>query len=88
MLEKTRLSAEELVAYAEYIANLPRFDITPAEAAPLLGCNQYSLNVSAKQGHLGSIEHFFAGNNLRLSKASVLKFIGYNKDDFGGMQNG
>jgi hypothetical protein len=77
MSAKARLTAQELVAYAHQIAALPRFDISPAEAAPLLGSDGYSLNIAAKNGRLGSIEHFFAGVNLRLSKASVLKFIGY-----------
>jgi hypothetical protein len=74
---KKRLSAEELSQRAAEIAALPRFDLSPAEAAPLLGCDAYSLNVAAEQGQLGSLDHYFAGRNLRISKAAVLRFIGY-----------
>lgn len=75
MAAKKRMTAEELQAYAEEIRRLPRFDLSPAEAAPLLGCDGYSLNISAKAGML-EVKHFFAGRNLRLSKADVLRFCG------------
>lgn len=76
MAAKKRLSGEELEAYLDKIEALPRFDLSPAEAAPLLGVDSYSLNLAADTGRLGSIEHVYAGRNLRLSKASVLKFCG------------
>lgn len=75
MAAKKRMTAEELKTYVEEIRALPRFDLSPAEAAPLLGVDSYSLNISAKAGTL-EIKHFFAGRNLRISKADVLRFCG------------
>lgn len=75
MSTKKRMTREELEAYRKQIENLPRYDLSPAEAAPLLGVDSYSLNISAKAGTL-AIKHFFAGRNLRLSKDSVLNFCG------------
>lgn len=81
MSAKNRLPQDDLHAYAAEIAALPRFDLSPEEAAPLLGCKAYSLNVAAKEGGLGSIEHYYAGKNLRLSKAAVLRFIGWKPEE-------
>lgn len=81
MSAKKRLLPDDLHAYAAEIAALPRFDLSPEEAAPLLGCKAYSLNVAAKECGLGSIEHYYAGKNLRLSKASVLRFIGWRPEE-------
>lgn len=76
MAAAKRLSKEELKAHLDGLEELERFDITPEEAAPALGCDAYSLNIAAKSGRLGSIHHFFAGNRLRLSKVDVLAFCG------------
>lgn len=76
MAAAKRLSMEELNEYLDKLEKLSKFDLTPSEAAPALGCDAYALNVAAKSGNLGSIGHFFAGNNLRLSKMDVLAFCG------------
>ncbi len=52
------------------------FTVSPNEAAGVLGCDPYSLTVAAKSGNLGSIRHFWAGNNLRISRLDVLSFCG------------
>lgn len=75
MAAKKRMSISELQEYRAMIEALPRFDLSPTEAAPLLGVDGWSLNISAKAGRL-PIKHFFAGRNLRLSKADVLSFCG------------
>ena len=41
--------------------------VSPAEAAEILGCYPYSLNVSARNGHMPKGSYFFAGRNLRIS---------------------
>ena len=76
MAAAKRLSKEELSTYLDELEGMARFDITPQEAAPALGCDAYALNVAAKSGKLGSIGHFFAGNRLRLSRLDVLAFCG------------
>ena len=76
MAAAKRLDADELRNYLDELEKLPRFDISPTEAAPALGCDAYALNVAAKSGNLGSIGHFFAGNRLRLSRLDVLAFCG------------
>ena len=76
MAAANRLNKEELEAYLDEMESWTRFDITPAEAAPALGCDAYALNVAAKSGNLGTIGHFFAGNRLRLSRLDVLAFCG------------
>ena len=76
MAAAKRLSMEELKEYLDKLEKLPRFDLTPAEAAPALGCDQYALNVAAKSGNLGSIGYYFAGNRLHLSRLDVLAFCG------------
>lgn len=76
MAATKRLSMEELTAYLDELEKLPRFDLTPAEAAPALGCDAYALNLAAKSGNLGTIGHYFAGNRLHLSRLDVLAFCG------------
>lgn len=72
-----QLTAEEMERHLDMLEALPRFDISPTEAAPVLGCEPYSLNLGAKSGNVfGSIGFYFAGNRLRLSKADVLRFCG------------
>lgn len=76
MAATKRLTMEELNEYLDMLEKLPRFDLSPAEAAPALGCDAYALNVAAKSGNLGTIGHYFCGNRLRLSKLDVLAFCG------------
>ena len=72
-----RLTPEQIEKHLDKLEALPRYDISPTEAAPVLGCTPYSLNVRAKSGHMfGSIGFYFSGDRLRLSKMDVLRFCG------------
>ena len=64
-----RMSAEEL-------AKIPGDYVGTKEASAFLGCDRYSLNISAKAGMLG-IPFFFAGNRLKISKRGLLENAGY-----------
>ena len=64
-----RMSAEELAA-------IPGDYVGTKEASAFLGCDRYSLNISAKAGMLG-IKFYFAGNRLKISKRSLLENAGY-----------
>lgn len=64
-----RLTAEELAA-------IPGDYVGTKEASDFLGCDRYSLNISAKAGTLG-IKFYFAGNRLKISKRSLLENAGY-----------
>lgn len=68
-----RMSVQELAA-------LPGVLVGTKEAAAALGCDRYSLNIAAKQGTL-KIRHTFVGNRLKLSKADLLDFCGYMKQE-------
>ena len=76
MAAKKRLTAEELAQHLDKLEAIAQFDLSPEEAAPVLGCDAYALNIAAKSGNLGSIGHYFSGNRLRLSKLDVLAFCG------------
>lgn len=56
-------------------AALPGNSVGTKEAAEILGCDRYALNVAAKQGMLG-LPHFFSGNRLKISKAAILAYCG------------
>ncbi len=43
-----------------------KLHVSPTEAAKVLDCAPYSLNVSAKAGHMPKGSYFFAGRNLRI----------------------
>lgn len=66
---KFQMTVEELAA-------LPGVTVGTKEAAAVLGCDRYSLNIAAKQGTL-NLAHTFVGNRLKISKASLLEFCGY-----------
>lgn len=66
-----RMTVEELAA-------LPGVHVGTKEAAAVLGCDRYSLNIAAKQGTL-NIAHTFVGNRLKISKAALLEYCGYIK---------
>lgn len=51
-----------------------KMHISPRELAALVGGNPYSYNISAREGHLG-LQYVFAGNRLKISTASVLKYL-------------
>lgn len=57
----------------EELKNSTKLTVSPTEASGLLGCSPYNLNVAARSGHL-HIRHFFAGRNLRISRADLLAF--------------
>lgn len=75
---KKRLTQEEQQQYLDYLEQLPRYDLTPEEAAPALGCDAYGLTVAAQTGGygLGSLKYYFTGNRLKIGKMSVLAFCG------------
>lgn len=62
----------------EELAALPGVHVGTKEAAAVLGCDRYSLNIAAKQGTL-NIPHMFVGNRLKISKAALLEYCGYIK---------
>lgn len=43
-----------------------KLHVSPTEAAKVLECAPYSLNVSAKAGTMPQGSYFFAGRNLRI----------------------
>ena len=68
-----RMTVEELAA-------LPGVSVGTKEAAAVLGCDRYSLNIAAKQGTL-NLPHVFVGNRLKISKAALLEYCGYAKQE-------
>ena len=48
--------------------------IPPRQAALILGCKPYSLNLAAQDGRL-KIDHTFVGNRLRISTKALLNFL-------------
>lgn len=57
---------------AEFAA-LPGYAVGTREAAEMLGCTQYGLIVSAKNGQLG-MPYYFSGNRLKISKQAIIDF--------------
>lgn len=53
----------------------PQTFVSPMQASKLLGCDPYSLNISAREGKL-HIPHVFCGRNLKISRAGLLEFCG------------
>lgn len=50
--------------------------ITPSEAARVLSCAPYLLNVKAKSGSL-PFPAFFVGNRLKIPRIPFLRYLGY-----------
>lgn len=75
MPKKNELPAAELNTRLDHLEAMSRFDISPTEAAAVLGCDPGALTVAAKTGNLG-LPYFFAGSHLRLSRLAVLAFCG------------
>ena len=63
------MTLQELMEY-------PKPTVPPTIAAKFLGCDPWSLNVAAKEGHLG-LFHYFAGRNLRIAKWHLIDYLGY-----------
>ena len=70
--------------------DLGRSWVSASEAAKILGCQSASLNNAANtKGTLGSIQYFWAGNVLKISVLSLIRFIsgGYPlRDVFGELE--
>lgn len=50
--------------------------VSASTAADILGCQAVSLtNAANKKGTLGSIEYFWAGNVLKISVMSLIRFV-------------
>ncbi len=52
--------------------------LSPADVAPVLGCNPYAINVTAKAdpARLG-FPVFFSGNRVKIPRRAFLRWIGY-----------
>ena len=64
----------------EELAAVPGQSVGSKEAAAILGCDRYALNIAAKQGTL-NLPYFFSGNRLKISKAALLEYCGYAKKE-------
>lgn len=51
--------------------------ITPTEAARVLQCTPYALNIKARENAL-PFPAFFVGNRLRIPRIPFLKYLGYD----------
>lgn len=51
--------------------------ITPTEAATVLQCAPYALNIKARENAL-PFPAFFVGNRLRIPRIPFLKYLGYD----------
>ncbi len=50
--------------------------LSTKKAGPILGCLPVSLlNAADKKKNLGSLEYFWAGDELRISTMSIIKFV-------------
>lgn len=67
--EATAMTVQEMAASDKLL-------LTPKEASTVLGCGPYALNILAKEGRL-PFKYFFSGNRLKIVKASLLEFLGY-----------
>lgn len=56
----------------------PKVCISPAEAAKVLQCAPYALNIKAKENAL-PFPAFFVGNRLRIPRIPFLRFLGYER---------
>lgn len=58
--------------------------LTPADVAPVLGCNPYAINVAAKQepGRLG-FSVCVIGNRVKIPRLSFLRWAGYEGEAHG-----
>ena len=62
----------------EELAAVPGQSVGSKEAAAILGCDRYALNIAAKQGTL-NLPYFFSGNRLKISKGNRTGFDGQRK---------
>lgn len=70
--------------------DLGKIWVSATEAATILGCQSASLtNAANRKGTLGSLQYFWAGNVLKISVLSLIRFIsgGYPlRDVFGEVE--
>lgn len=64
----------------EELAAMPGNSVGTKEAAEVLGCSRWGLTLAAKQGQLG-LPYAFSGNRLKISKAALLEYCGYIRED-------
>ncbi len=64
----------------EELAAMPGNSVGTKEAAEVLGCSRWGLTLAAKQGQLG-LPYAFSGNRLKISKAALLEYCGWRKED-------
>ena len=62
MDENKRINRERIEAWKAE----GKMHVSPTEASKMLGCQPYSLNVSAQMGRFPEGAYFFAGRNLRI----------------------
>ena len=65
----------------EDLAQMEAPSVNSEIAARFLGGTPYGIVISAKAGTLGSVAYTFSGNRLKVSRASLLKYLGYEKTD-------
>lgn len=60
------------------LADWPECTIGTRIAAPFLGVDQWTVTLLARQNQL-PCKFFFSGNRLKISKQSLLEFLGYTE---------
>lgn len=61
------MSKDDKLALVASYKSMGKATVSPVEAAAVLGCTPYALNVAARQGSMQRDAYFFAGRNLRIS---------------------
>lgn len=76
--EKTKEPAEVLPMTLSDLASIDRDYLIPSEVAPILGCDQYAINVAARQQPeaLG-FAVVRVGNRVKIPKLAFLRFMRY-----------
>ena len=59
----------------DWLRSLPTETISPAQLVKVIGGDQYSYNIAAKEGNL-MLPHLWRGRNLRIWKEPVIRLIG------------
>ncbi len=61
----------------EDLARMDTPSVNSEIAARFLGGTPYGIVISAKAGRMGSVEYTFSGNRLKVSRASLLRYLGW-----------
>lgn len=64
----------------EELAAIPGNSVGTKIASEILGTSQWGLTQAAKNGRLG-LPFVFSGNRLKISKAALLDYCGYKKQE-------